>query len=65
MDTSCDQMLDRIISHDRDDDVAIIAVRCHPTDENRQPDRPWNRHPVLRPGSALEGHAKSGAATAD
>jgi sigma-B regulation protein RsbU (phosphoserine phosphatase) len=35
MDPFCDQLLDRIISHHTDDDVAIIAVRCHPTDESR------------------------------
>ncbi len=27
----CDQLLERIVRHHSDDDIAIVAVRCHPT----------------------------------
>jgi sigma-B regulation protein RsbU (phosphoserine phosphatase) len=32
VDALCDQLLDRIVRHRSDDDIAIVAVRCHPHD---------------------------------
>jgi sigma-B regulation protein RsbU (phosphoserine phosphatase) len=32
VDELCDQLLERIVRHRADDDIAIVAVRCHPTE---------------------------------
>ena len=32
VDELCDQLLERIVGHRSDDDIAIVAVRCHPHD---------------------------------
>jgi hypothetical protein len=32
----CDQLLDRIAPGRADDDIAVLAVRCHPEDTPRR-----------------------------
>jgi hypothetical protein len=32
VDGLCDQLVERIVRHRSDDDIAIVAVRCHPQD---------------------------------
>jgi sigma-B regulation protein RsbU (phosphoserine phosphatase) len=42
VDGLCDQLLERIVRHRSDDDIAIVAVRCHPHAalESALPDQP-------------------------
>jgi sigma-B regulation protein RsbU (phosphoserine phosphatase) len=42
VDELCDQLLERIVQHRSDDDIAIVAVRCHPhdADESVAQDQP-------------------------
>jgi serine phosphatase RsbU (regulator of sigma subunit) len=36
VDRLCDALLERIVGHRPDDDVAIVAVRCHAQDDMAQ-----------------------------
>ncbi|MGY1721353.1 SpoIIE family protein phosphatase [Blastococcus sp. SYSU DS0552] len=58
LDSMCDQLLERMLPDNPDDDVALVAVRLHPQDRPRPPEAGPNRIPPNVPDES-DGHRRN------